>query len=118
MSDQDREHIRLKMDTKVFIEVTAAGPDDTGAANLLQCDVVDVSFGGLRINIDEELIEGSILSICVELPTFDDLFYMAGEVMWCRPNVDEAGGAWAVGFKLLTSSDSDINSWRELLNHV
>lgn len=118
MADNHREHVRLRMDTKVFVEITAAGPTGEGESTLMACDVVDVSFGGLKVNLGAELIKGSILSICVVLPTFEDPFYMAGEVMWCGPNEEESDNEWSAGFKLLTSSDSDIEQWRELLTHV
>ncbi|MEZ5501659.1 MAG: hypothetical protein R3E50_02985 [Halioglobus sp.] len=42
---------------------------------------------------------------------------MAAEVKWCRPN-DEGDSGWLVGFALLNSSGSDIESWRALLEHV
>jgi hypothetical protein len=118
MAGNQREHIRLKMDTKVFVEVMAASPKDGGESVLVECDVVDVSFGGLKVNLDAELITGSILSICVVLPAFEDPFYLAGEVKWSRPNEQGEGGEWSAGFQLLTSSDSDIAHWRELLTDV
>ena len=118
MAGIDREYIRLKMDTKVFVEIMAADPQDGGASILVECDVIDVSFGGLKVNLDAELIKGSILSICVVMPTFEEPFYMAGEVKWCRLNEEEDGGQWSAGFQLLTSSDSDIEHWREVLTRV
>ena len=119
MSGNDREYIRLNMNTKVFVEIMAAEPRDGGDSDsvLVECDVVDISFGGLKVNLDAELIKGSILSICVVMPSFDDPFYMAGEVKWCCLN-EEEGGQWSAGFQLLTSSDSDIEQWREVLTHV
>ena len=118
MADNHRKHIRLKMDTKVFVEVMAASPEEGGEAVLVECDVADVSFGGLKVNLDAELIKGSILSICVVMPAFEEPFYLAGEVKWSRLNEEEEGGQWSAGFQLLTSSGSDIEHWRELLTHV
>ena len=115
MEDKDRNHIRIKMHTRVFVEVLAA--TDSSEGLLVQCQVLDVSYGGLRISLGCELIQGAILSVCAELPGVDDPFYMAAEVKWCRVD-EEAEGRWIAGFKLLKSSDTDIESWRSLLEHI
>jgi PilZ domain len=115
MAENDRSYIRIKMDTRVFVEVIAA--TDTSEGLLLQCEVVEVSYGGFSVNIERELIVGAILSVCAELPAVEEPFYMAAEVKWCRPNEHGRSG-WLAGFKLLKSSDTDIESWRQLLEHV
>ena len=117
MSQVDREHIRLRMDTKVFVELAAADPHAGTEAELLKCDVIDVSFGGLKARIAEELIQDSILSIAVFIPGVDEPFYLAAEVRWCRPD-DSGEGTWCAGFQILVSSGSDVESWRDLLTHV
>jgi len=115
MEEKHRNHIRIKMHTRVFVEVIAA--TDTSEGLLLQCEVVEVSYGGFSVNIERELIVGAILSVCAELPAVEEPFYMAAEVKWCRPN-EHGGSGWLAGFKLLKSSDTDIESWRRLLEHV
>jgi len=115
MEEKHRNHIRIKMHTRVFVEVIAA--TDTSEGLLLQCEVVEVSYGGFSVNIERELIVGAILSVCAELPAVEEPFYMAAEVKWCRPNEHGSSG-WLAGFKLLKSSDTDIESWRRLLEHV
>jgi hypothetical protein len=103
------------MDTRVFVEVVAA--DESNEGLLLQCDVVDVSYGGFSANIASELIIGSILSVCAELPAVPEPFYMVAEVKWCRPDA-HAQHSWLAGFQLLSSSNTDIEHWRSLLVHV
>jgi hypothetical protein len=123
MPANDREHIRLLMDTKVFVELTAPSPSSDGNGELVECGVIDVSYGGFRVSIPQEVTVGAILAICAELTAIDRPFYMAAEVMWCRQREDEDGEedaerGWLAGFKLLSSSDTDVNAWRELLEHV
>ncbi|MEZ5570974.1 MAG: PilZ domain-containing protein [Halioglobus sp.] len=115
MNRTDRDHVRIKMDTRVFVEVMAA--DDTSEAVLAQCDVVDVSYGGFSASIQSEVPIGAFLSVCVELPGVADPFFMVAEVKWCRANEDDQN-TWLVGFKLVNSNDTDIDSWRALLEHV
>ncbi len=115
MQENDRNHLRIKMDTRIFVEAIAA--TDSSEGLLLQCEVVDVSYGGFRVNIESDLTVGAILSVCAELPSVKDPFYMAAEVKWCKPREDGKSG-WLAGFQLLKSRDTDIESWRELLEHV
>ncbi len=115
MAGNDRNHIRIKMNTRVFIEAIASTDPSEGL--LLKCEVVEVSYGGFSVNIERELIVGAILSVCAELPAVKEPFYMAAEVKWCKPNEHGRKG-WLAGFKLLKSSDTDIESWRQLLEHV
>jgi PilZ domain len=115
MEDNDRNHIRINMHTRVFVEAIAA--TDSADGLLLQCKVVDVSYGGFRAIIESELTVGAILSVCAELPAVKEPFYMAAEVKWCRPNAGGESG-WLAGFELLKSRDTDIESWRNLLEHI
>lgn len=117
MAEIEREHIRLQMDTQVFVELAAADPQQGKDAELLRCEVRDVSRGGLKARVEQELIEHSILSIAVFIPGVDEPFHLVGEVRWCLPDPD-ASGKWNAGFKVLSSKGSDIESWRELLTHV
>ena len=114
MSEEKRSHIRLKMDAEVFVEVAAATAQ--AEAELARCEVVDVSFGGLQVKIEQPLLEGSILAISVDLPTMPDPFFMPAEVKWCQQERDSE--QWLAGFALVSSSDSDVAAWRELLEHV
>jgi hypothetical protein len=117
MAEIEREHIRLQMDTEVYVELAAAAPEEGAEAELLRCDVKDVSRGGLKAQVEQELIEHSILSIAVFIPGVDEPFHLVGEVRWCMPAPD-AEGKWNAGFKVLSSKGSDIESWQDLLTHV
>jgi len=115
MVENDRNHIRIKMHTRIFVEAMAA--TDTTEGLLLQCKVVDVSYGGFSVDIESEVPVGAILSVCAELPAVEEPFYMAAEVKWCRPNDDGKDG-WLAGFELLKSRGTDIEAWRNLLEHL
>jgi hypothetical protein len=102
------------MNTRVFVEAIAA--TDFSEGLLLECEVLDVSYGGFRVCIEQEVTVDAILSVCAELPSVEEPFYLAAQVKWCRLN--DEGEGWLVGFQLLKSSDTDIESWRALLEHV
>ena len=119
MSENLREHIRISLNCRVFIELAATmgEQDGDGAAEIARCKTLDVSFGGLKVALGRELNTGALLQIGVELPGVEDAFYLIGAVKWCLPNGDPETG-WAAGFELLNSDGSDIDKWRELLEHV
>jgi hypothetical protein len=115
MSEKDRNHIRIRMHTRIFVEVIAATEDAEGL--LVKGDLVDVSQGGFQANLESEVIVGSILSVGAELPAVAEPLFMSAEVKWCRPNEDGKAG-WLVGFKVLSSRGTDSESWRTLLQQV
>jgi hypothetical protein len=117
MTDKNRKHQRIRMDSRVFIELTSADLTNGEPAEIVSCDILDVSQSGLQVGLDRELPVGAILQIGAELPGSDDTFYLAGEVKWCRLR-EESGSDWSVGFQLMNAHDSDIENWRQLLEHV
>jgi hypothetical protein len=114
-NQNDRSHVRIKLNARVFVEVSARTAE--AEAVLLHCEVLDVSYGGFRVRIDSEVPVDAILPICAELPGVEEPFYLAAEVKWCRANEYGSPGFLA-GFKLLNSAQTDIKSWRGLLEHV
>jgi hypothetical protein len=118
MKDNSRKHIRIKMHTQVCVEVEAPPLNSEKGGKLVHCDVIDVSFSGLSVDIDRELIVGSILSLSAELPSMEKPFYLVGKVMWCRSAVNDQQVGWTAGFHLMTARDSDIATWKELLEYV
>jgi hypothetical protein len=117
MPEDKRQHLRLPAASKVFIELVAtpAGSSEPGTVAL--CNTLDISRGGLRLSLDQELTVGAILQIGVQLSDADDVLYLAGEVRWCRP-LQESQHGWCAGFKLMNAGDSDIDSWIALLSNM
>jgi hypothetical protein len=115
MSEKDRDHIRIRMHTRLFVEVIAATEDSAGL--VVRGDLVDVSQGGFQATLERDVIVGSILSVGAELPAVDEPLFMSAEVKWCRPQEDGKAG-WLVGFKVLSSGGTDSDSWRALLQQI
>jgi len=115
MALNSRRHTRIKVDTKIFIEVIARTANSEGL--LLQSKVVDVSYSGLSVCIEIELTVGTILPVCTELPGVEEPFYLAAEVKWCRANED-GKTTWLAGLQILNSRDTDIMLWHSVLEHV
>lgn len=114
MPEEQRRHLRLPVENRVFIELVSPGVGNATAGKVAVCKTLDVSRGGLRVSLEHELVVGAILQIGVELPQMDDTLYLAGEVRWCLANKPPETG-WSAGFALLNAGGSDIDSWTSLL---
>lgn len=115
MSENMRKHLRLPLENTVYIELVSPEFGSNDTATIVRCKTLEVSREGLRVQLDQPLLTGSILQLAVELPAADTL-YLVGEVAWCRPipgTGTEPG--WAAGMSLLNADDSDIDTWRTLI---
>ena len=115
MSEEKRRHLRLPIESRVFIELVSPDLEGEDPGEIAECRTLDVSRGGLRVSLDRELVVGAILQIGVELPDADETLYLAGEVRWCRALPGEEQG-WSVGFQLLNAGSPDMASWIGLLS--
>ena len=113
MSDEKRQDRRRQLTGAIFIEVVAASDSMTQQNKIVICRTFDISTGGLRVCVDENIEIGSILQLGADLNPGTDPIYLVGEVRWNSPN-EEGPGYW-VGFELLESADTDIDAWHQLL---
>jgi PilZ domain len=114
MPEDQRRHLRLPVESTVFIELVSPGIGSVDSGKVAICKTLDVSRGGLRVSLEHELVVGAILQVGIELPDAQDTLYLAGEVRWCLANHEPETG-WSAGFALLNAGDSDIDSWVALL---
>lgn len=117
MPEEQRRHSRPPVKSRVFIELASPEAGSAEFSELAICNTLDVSRGGLRVTLEQELVVGSILQIGVELANSADTFYLTGEVRWCLANKPPETG-WSAGFALLNAGGSDIDSWVVLLAYM
>ena len=114
---EQRGFLRLRMDSRVFIELLAAEADGSEPSLIVQCRTLDVSQNGLAVGIDRQLQVGSILQIGVELPGSTAPYYLMAEVRWCR-EIEVGGCPYHAGLLILNANGSDVDTWRGMLSHV
>ncbi len=114
MAEEQRQHLRLPVESTVFIELVSPGVGSADSGKVAICKTLDVSRGGLRVSLEHELVVGAILLIGVDLPDAPDTLCLAGEVRWCLQDLEQ-DNTWTAGFALLNAGDSDIDSWISLL---
>jgi hypothetical protein len=114
MAEDKRRHLRLPMQSRVFVELVAPdiGEDDSGQVVLAR--TLDVSRGGMRVSLEQKLAPDAIHQIAIELAKPAQTLYLAGEVRWCLARRAPQSG-WTAGFALLNASGSDLASWTALL---
>ena len=117
MVDEKRKHLRLPVQSTIFIELVSADPGDPESGEVVSCRTMDVSRGGLQVVLAQELTVGAILQIGVDLPDSDDTLYLAGEVRWCR-KLPAAADQWSAGFQLLNTGNADFISWIGMVSEM
>jgi len=114
VSEEKRRHLRLPLESAVFIELLSPLAGNAQSGRVVRCRTLDVSRGGLRVNLSQPLTAGAILQIGIDMPGSDETLYLAGEVRWRTPD-PQRPGTWMAGFALLDAEGSDIDGWVRLL---
>ena len=116
MEELDREHNRLPLESRVYIELEAPAAGSGRDSTIVVCSTLDVSARGLQVALEEELTEGAFLQIGVDFPGKDseETLYLVGQVCWCRP-AEEGDLPWLAGFALLPAGESDLEQWEALI---
>jgi len=110
MVDEKRKNLRLPLQSRLFIELVGSDPGDTEPAEIVSCQTLDVSRGGVQVALDRALTAGAILQLGVDMPDSERTLYLAGEVRWCR-RISNIRDHWSAGLKLLNTGDADFISW-------
>lgn len=111
MNDNRRAHLRLGATLAVFVEVRSADPVDGTPAEIVACSGVDLSAGGLQVELDRELPVGSILRLGADSHGDAPVMYVVGEVRWSRPTPH----GYAAGFAFFDSDGTDIIAWKRFI---
>jgi len=117
MSEEKRRHHRLSFQGTIFIELVSPGMGGDHQGEVVICKAIDISRSGLRVGVNRQLTVGAILQVGVELSGEDSTLYLAGEVKWCEQGPGDTD-LWFVGFEILNANDSDIDTWRALLDEM
>jgi Tfp pilus assembly protein PilZ len=114
MTEQKRKHLRLPIESTIYIKLLTSRPGQDESARMIMCKSLNVSRGGLQVMLEEELTVGAILQIGVELPGAKDTLYLAAAVRWCLPSKNEQN-PWMAGFQILNAGNTDIERWVALI---
>ena len=108
-----RKHQRIHVERAIFVEVESSDQQSDAENQILRCETLDVSAGGLRIWVPEEISEGSTLNIAAPMEDWKENLELVGRAMWVRP-AEGQEGFW-VGLELADSSRDDMEKWLKVV---
>lgn len=95
------------------MQIVSSTRDTLPPGTVVRCSTKDVSPQGLRIQLDQQVPEGFLLELWVEISSHPSKFYLAGEVRWCEALED--GKRYLVGVELTEGKTEDLEQWQSLL---
>lgn len=107
-----RRHRRLKQKQRLFVQIIESEQVPALRGKTIYCSSVDVSAGGLQIELDRDAPPGCVLDLWVEVKGRRGRFFLSGAVRWC--SVDEARGKYQVGIEIHAGDATQELDWATL----
>ncbi len=107
-----RRHRRLKHKERLFIQIIESDGVPALRGKTLYCSSLDVSSGGLQIELDHEAPPGCVLDLWVEVKGRRGRLFLTGEVRWC--SADAERGTYQVGIEITAGDATQEQDWNAL----
>ena len=111
-----RQHERIEVVQAIFIEVVGRGSRKETDNPILRCETVDISVGGLKIFVPEQIAAGSHLNLAVPMDDWKENLELQGEAKWSQP-ADGRPGYW-VGLELMDTSMENMEKWCRVVHRL
>lgn len=111
-----RKHQRVDVERAIYIEVVTRDTRSEAHSNIIRCETLDVSIGGLRVWVPTPIKQGSKLNIAAPLEDWKESLELVGEAMWVK-EADDREGYW-VGLALKDSSREDMERWFKVVHRL
>ena len=110
-----RQHVRHPRDERVVVQIISSHRDTLPPGTVVRCSTKDVSSQGIRIQLEQQLPEGFLLELWIEISNHTNKFFLAGEVIWCQ----ELDGSkrYLVGVELKEGETEDFKLWQDVLGN-
>ena len=112
-NDEKRGEARIYRSGEIFVEITSAEPVEGSLPEIIRCEVLDLSATGAQLLADENMQNGAIHTLVVDLDEYTENFRLAGEVRWSQSCRD----GYLIGFEFLDSEQTGIDDWKNLLSN-
>ncbi len=112
-SEDRRQHVRQPRDERVVVQIVSSTRDTLPPGTVVRCSTKDVSSQGIRIQLDQELPQGFLLELWIEISSHTSKFFLAGEVKWCQEL--EEGKRYLIGVELKEGETEDFKQWQAVL---
>jgi hypothetical protein len=111
-----RKHQRVSVEKAIFVEVVKGCGRSEAHNDIIRCETLDVSNGGLRIWVATPISAGTTLNIAAPMDDWSENLELVGEAMWVKEAVDR-DGYW-VGLALKDSSRKDMEKWFKVVHRL
>ncbi len=111
-----RQYERIEVVQAIFIEVVSRGSRKESDNAILRCETVDISVGGLKLFVPDEIASGTRLNLAVPMEGWTENLELEGQAKWSRP-ADDRPGYW-VGLELMDSSREDMERWFKVVHSL
>ena len=109
-----RSETRVNRETTFYVEVYTGETQDIDHTKVIVCNSLDISAGGIALQMDRPLPVGSILRLCADVERSENVLYLIGEVKWVRAEEQY----YNLGFELYDAEDSDLSDWKNQLAKI
>lgn len=95
----------------VLLEIMPSFEQLSSNPEIVNGNSVDISSSGIQLELDRELITGTVLDLCVKLNSIPRKFFLTGEVKWCSPLQHDLHN---VGIEIINGMNTDYAAWMVL----
>ena len=111
-----RKYQRVEVEKAIYIEVISRGNYSEADNEIIRCETLDISVGGLRIWVPTPIAQGSTLNIAAPMEDWKESLELVGEAMWVKAAEDREG--YWVGLELRDSSREDMENWFKVVHRL
>jgi len=113
-----RKHQRIHIERAIFVEVEHPDSRSEASNQILRCETVDVSVGGLKIWVPDAVVEGSTLNIAAPMEDWTENLELTGKAMWVSSSDSSGKPGYWVGLELMDSSREDMEKWLKVVHRL
>lgn len=113
-----RKHQRIHIERAIFVEVENPDSRTESGNQIMRCETVDVSVGGLKIWVPEAVEQGATLNIAAPMEDWKENLELSGKAMWVTPVEEPDRGGFWVGLELMDSSREDMEKWLKVVHRL
>ena len=109
--EENRKSLRRNWEEDVYIELTTQDADGQYSKKVIGSVTVDVSREGVKLYVNEQILQGTVLNLCMNLGNEAQKLYLTAEVKWSRALADE--GWYYIGFEIYEGDNTDYDKWHK-----
>ncbi len=113
-----RKHQRIHVERAIFVEVENPGSRTEADNTIMRCETLDISLGGLRIWVPENIEQGATLNIAAPMADWKENLELIGKAMWVREADEPDRKGYWVGLELQDSSRDNMEKWLKVVHRL